>query len=151
MNIGKATFFSILLVAAAIGAVAQSQAPKVKWIWDDKFDSVNAAPNIHKVLFENDHLRLLEVTIHAGEKEPMHGHKYPSVFAYDAPQPNMTNEEIGGETRLVKGSLNDADFPTCRTMGIQAPHSVKITDTFQQHFYRLEFKTIDGSTIHDKP
>jgi hypothetical protein len=105
---------------------------------------------IHKVLFENDHLRLLEVTIHSGEKEPMHGHKYPSVFAYDAPQPSLENEVLEGKKSQVPRTPADTDFPSCRTMGVQAPHSVKITDSFQQHFYRLELKKMDGNDIMSK-
>lgn len=151
MNIRTGTFAAAVLLAAVTGALAQSQASKLKWTWDDKLEAVNAAPTIHKVLYENDHIRLLEVTIHAGEKEPMHGHKYPSVFAFDAPQPAMDNELLSGGTTHIGRTQMDTDFPACRTMGVQAPHSVKITDTFQQHFYRLEFKHIDDKEILNKP
>jgi hypothetical protein len=151
MKMSGGIFAATILSAALAGAVSWAQAPKLKWIWDDKLDAVIAAPKIHKVLFENDHVRLLEVTIHAGEKEPMHGHRYPSVFALDAPQPALDNEELDGKMSHAPRSPVDVDFPICRTMGVQAPHSVKITDTFQQHFYRLEFKKIDGKDIVDKP
>ena len=29
----------------------------------------------------------------------------------------------------------------------QAPHQVTNTDTFPQHFYRMEFKKIDGEAV----
>jgi hypothetical protein len=151
MKMSGGLFAATIVSATLAGAVAWAQAPKLKWMWDDKLDAVIAAPKIHKVLFENDHVRLLEVTIHAGEKEPMHGHRYPSVFALDAPQPALDNEELDGKMSHATRSPIDADFPICHTMGVQAPHSVKITDTFQQHFYRLEFKKIDGKDIIDKP
>jgi hypothetical protein len=63
----------------------------------------------------------------------------------------MDNEQLNGPSTHVERTLVNADFPVCRTMGVQAPHSVKITDTFQQHFYRLEFKQIDGDAIYNKP
>src|SRR3984957_16302582 len=75
-------------------AAATQQGPARLWHWPDSMDSVNAAPKNHKVLFENDHIRLLEVTVQPGETENMHGHKYPSVFMMDAPQPRIVNKNL---------------------------------------------------------
>ena len=41
-----------------------------------------AAPQHHKVLFENDEVRVLEVSIAPGVREPLHAHRYPSVLYY---------------------------------------------------------------------
>lgn len=47
----------------------------------DGFDAVQAAPNSHKVIFENALVRVLEVTVPApGTTEPMHHHRWPSFF-----------------------------------------------------------------------
>ena len=47
----------------------------------DGYDAVQAAPNSHKVVFENAFVRVLEVTIPpAGKTEPMHHHRWPSFF-----------------------------------------------------------------------
>lgn len=47
----------------------------------DGFDAVQAAPNSHKVIFENEFVRVLEVTVPpAGTTEPMHHHRWPSFF-----------------------------------------------------------------------
>jgi hypothetical protein len=35
------------------------------WTWPPSMDAVVAAPESHRVLFENDDVRVLEVTIHA--------------------------------------------------------------------------------------
>jgi quercetin dioxygenase-like cupin family protein len=37
-------------------------------------DSVAVAPQFHKVLLENDKVRVLEVTLKPGDKIPMHAH-----------------------------------------------------------------------------
>ena len=42
--------------------------------WDPALDAVVAAPANHKVLFENDQLRVLEVTLEPEEEEPTHHH-----------------------------------------------------------------------------
>jgi hypothetical protein len=47
----------------------------------DGYDAVQAAPNSHKVIFENGFVRVLEVTVPApGTTEPMHHHRWPSFF-----------------------------------------------------------------------
>jgi hypothetical protein len=51
--------------------------------WDPFLDAVVAAPNNHKVLFENDRLRVLEVTLQPYEEEPLHHHRWPCVFVLD--------------------------------------------------------------------
>jgi hypothetical protein len=45
-----------------------------------------AAPKHHKVLFENDHLRVLDVILEANDEEPIHHHRWPSVFVFDEVQ-----------------------------------------------------------------
>lgn len=51
--------------------------------WDPNLDAVIAAPANHKVLFENDRLRVLEVILEPDEEEPTHHHRWPSVFVFD--------------------------------------------------------------------
>ena len=155
---------AVIAAAFAAGVWAQNAAAQNGqglWRWPDSMDSVNAAPKNHKVLFENDHVRLLEVVVQPGEVENMHGHKYPSVFMMDAPQPKTVNknleenagaperprDERGGQRPPPPGG-DGAQYPTSRAMtGPQAPHSITNTDTFPQHFYRMEFKKIDGDAI----
>ena len=51
--------------------------------WPPELDAVAAAPRNHRVLFENDRLRVLEVILEPGEEEPVHHHRWPSVFVFD--------------------------------------------------------------------
>lgn len=47
----------------------------------DGFDAVQAAPGTHKVIFENELVRVLEVSVPApGTTIPMHHHRWPSFF-----------------------------------------------------------------------
>jgi hypothetical protein len=54
--------------------------------WDPALDAVAAAPKHHKVLFENAKLRVLEVTLEPEDEEPVHHHRWPSVFVLDQVQ-----------------------------------------------------------------
>jgi hypothetical protein len=47
----------------------------------DGYDAVQAAPNSHRVIFENEFVRVLEVTVPPpGTTEPMHHHRWHSFF-----------------------------------------------------------------------
>ena len=46
----------------------------------DELDGVVVAPNNHRVIFENDDVRVLETTIRTGEITPLHTHLAPTVM-----------------------------------------------------------------------
>ena len=48
--------------------------------WPANLDGVKAAPETHKVIFENEHVRVLEVIIPPHGKEPVHSHCLPSTL-----------------------------------------------------------------------
>lgn len=119
------------------------------WDHPDSADSVTAAPGNHHVIYEDDRIRLLEVNILPGEKEPLHGHKYPSVFAFDAVQPALRDHTPDGKlVEIHRGLLHNA-FPACLAMGPQEPHAAQNVDNFPQHFYRLEFKKTYGKDVEN--
>lgn len=59
-----------------------SQFPQTD-VWDPALDAVAAAPLHHRVLFENENLRVLEVTLEPQDEEPLHHHRWPSIFVFD--------------------------------------------------------------------
>ena len=73
----------------------------------DGHDAVQAAPRSHKVVFENAFIRVVYVTLPpAGSSEPMHTHRWPSVFlGYDT----------GGKTAHIRYHTPDGrvrDIPS---------------------------------------
>jgi len=90
--------FPVLLVAPD-SAYAQGESG-----FPDGYDAVQAAPNSHKVIFENALVRVLEVTVPGpGTTEPMHHHRWPSFFL---------DWDTGGKTPHVRylrpdGSVRD--------------------------------------------
>ncbi len=74
----------VVLVVAALSAgflVGQTTTNLDKW-WTPENDALVAAPQNHKLLFENDEVRVVEVTVQPGVREPLHAHRYPSVLYY---------------------------------------------------------------------
>lgn len=48
-------------------------------VWPDHLDAAAAAPDHHRVILENEHVRVLDTRIEPGEKVPVHTHRWPSV------------------------------------------------------------------------
>jgi mannose-6-phosphate isomerase-like protein (cupin superfamily) len=47
--------------------------------WPAELDALIAAPNHHRLLLENEHVRVLDTEIKPGEKTPLHTHRWPAV------------------------------------------------------------------------
>jgi hypothetical protein len=53
--------------------------------WPRELDALIAAPDSHRLLYENDRVPVLEVVIRPGAREPEHTHRWPSVMIVDEP------------------------------------------------------------------
>ena len=62
----------------------------------DELDGAIAAPGNHKVLFENEEVRVLETTIAAGEVTPLHTHLAPTVMYVLSGSHFIRRDEQGG-------------------------------------------------------
>ena len=79
----------------------------------DELDGVVAAPDHHKVLFENDEVRVIETTIPAGDVTPLHTHLAPTVL-YVLSGSQFIRRDEHGETMLDTRAT--ADFVLPRVM-----------------------------------
>jgi quercetin dioxygenase-like cupin family protein len=50
--------------------------------WSDSLDAVVAAPEQHRVIFENERVRVLDTRIKPGETVPVHTHALPSLVCF---------------------------------------------------------------------
>ncbi len=109
-------------------------------LWPASMDAVVAAPGNHRVVLENDRVRVLDVTVVPGEREPVHAHCLPSVMYlmyagkyrdYDA-QGNLLSE--------VTESPHESQFPVTLWLEPEGPHSVENLDTKPLRLLRIEFK-----------
>lgn len=53
--------------------------PNEAWNWPDALDALNAAPDYHAVLFENEHVRVLDTKVPPRHTVPLHTHRWPGV------------------------------------------------------------------------
>src|SRR3984957_18127460 len=74
--IGAAAAFLAVICAGRVAGVTQNAAD-----FPEGYDAATAAPDSHKVIFENALVRVLEVTMPPpGKTEPMHHHHWPGFF-----------------------------------------------------------------------
>jgi quercetin dioxygenase-like cupin family protein len=97
------------LLLGALGAaflLGQNTSNFDKW-WRPENDALTSAPQHHKVLFENDEVRVLEVTVPPGVREPLHAHRYPSVLYYLSAA--HLKEYSPGISAVDRGHRDDGD------------------------------------------
>ncbi len=115
--------------------------------WNPNLDAVIAAPNHHKVLFENENLRVLEVTLAPQDEEPVHHHRWPSVFVFDQIQPPIYDITPDGKqlppNRDVIKALETWDHKGCLVvhMAPQPAGRVLNASPTTLHGIRIEMKT----------
>lgn len=114
-------------------------APSVAWHNPDPQDAVNAAPNSHRVIYEDEKVRILDVTVAPGAKENLHRHSWPSVLVID--EPTKLADYAPDGTIIVTHDRPGLDVPL--PLLVRSPpeyHSVENQDTIPFHLYRIEFK-----------
>lgn len=108
--------------------------------WPDSLDAVVAAAQNHKVVLENERVRVLEVTVRPGEKEPLHMHRMPSVL-YVMAEDNIRDYDAEG--KLLYDSRRDkppGKTPYTVWMEPQAPHWVENLSKKPLRLLRVELK-----------
>lgn len=115
--------------------------------WDPALDAVIAAPKHHKVLFENERLRVLEVTLEPQDEEPLHHHRWPSVFILDQIQPPVYDIDPDGTqlppNRDVIKALETWDGNGCLVVHMSPQPAGRVLNASQAtaHGIRVEMKT----------
>ena len=112
----------------------------------DGFDAVQAAPRSHRVVFENAFVRVLEVSVVAGETVPTHHHRWPSL---------LVSWDTGGKSPHVRYHTADGtvkDIPSTEDpvhpgkwevhwMQPEPMHSIEILEAPASHTdLRIEIK-----------
>ena len=120
------------------------------WPWPDTMESTTAASESHKVLYEDDEIRILEVQVLEGEKEAMHSHKLPSVVIIDSLPDSFVDTFIDGRSRTKNTATKTKLFPIIGTKGPETPHAISNTGDALMHIYRFEFKNIEFRNIKKK-
>jgi mannose-6-phosphate isomerase-like protein (cupin superfamily) len=108
--------------------------------WPKEKDAIIAAKKNHKVLLENEKVRVLDVTLAPGEVEAVHSHRWPSVLYITAAGDFVDHDGAGNvifDTRTLKVPL---PVPLTMWKEPEAPHSVENLSKAPLHLVRVELK-----------
>lgn len=106
-------------------------------------DAVVAAPGNHKVLLENEQVRVLQVEVGPGETEAVHEHRLPSVLHIQSAQPAIDINYVSKNGRMVEVSrrqLPAGNPPPAIWVPRQEAHAVKNLGTAPFRLLRIELK-----------
>jgi hypothetical protein len=107
--------------------------------WDPALDAVNAAPENHRVLYEDDNIRVLSVSIAPGGIEKPHHHRWPSVFVIDSMVKKARDFDANGN-QIPLPVPTEFEPPLIAKMPPQPIHYVSNDDSHAFHGTRIEFK-----------
>jgi quercetin dioxygenase-like cupin family protein len=107
-----------------------------------ELDAVTAAPDHHRVIFENDHVRVLDTSIGPGESVPVHTHQWPSIvytlstgdFVRYDPDGNITLDSRTAQVEVIPGDVTR--LPPLR------PHSIRNVGDGEIRAISIELKDI---------
>jgi hypothetical protein len=107
--------------------------------WDPDLDGVFAAPDNHAVIYEDDVIRIVSVSIAPGAVEKPHHHRLPAIFVVDRLTKLRDFNGVSGE-EIPLPIPADAPLPITAKFLPQPLHYVENADTKPFHATRIEFK-----------
>jgi quercetin dioxygenase-like cupin family protein len=135
----KAVVVGLMMVG---GAGAQVVAPAgggvCKVIAADATDGVVASPEHHRVLYETEDVRVIEVHSAPHTSEPMHSHARPAVMYVDSQGAGrlFTPEDMVGKSHPTDPNFKPRIFATAP----EGLHATENTGEVPFHAIRVEFK-----------
>jgi len=111
------------------------------WTWPTSLDALVAAPASHRLLFENDAVRVLETRIAPGETTQIHTHRWPGIL-YVLSFGHCVRRDADGV--LLVDTRNGGSLPqpgTAIWSSALPPHTLENVDTCEIHVIGLELKS----------
>ncbi len=109
-----------------------------EWPWPDSLDALTAAPRHHKLVLENDRVRVLDTHIPAGDFVPVHTHRWPAVYYTLAAGDFIRRDGEGNVTfdsRTAPPRDSAAGYLDCLP-----PHSIENVGSTEIHLISVEWK-----------
>jgi hypothetical protein len=113
---------------------------KKEWPWPDDLDAMRADPLHHRVLFENDKVRVLDTLIPPGDITEIHTHKWPASL-YVLNWSDFIRYDKDGNIVLDSRTLPTKPAPsTSLWTEALVPHALKNIGNSDIHIISVEIK-----------
>jgi hypothetical protein len=108
------------------------------WPWPDSLDAVVAAPKHHKLVFENERVRILDTRIPASDVVPVHTHRWPAVYYTIVPGEFVRRD---GDGNVLLDTRVTPRFPGYAAwIESLPPHSIENVGAGEIHLISCELK-----------
>jgi hypothetical protein len=107
---------------------------------DDPLDAVVAAPEFHRVLLENETVRVLETRIEPGQVVPLHTHRWPAAYYYVSHGEIVRRDETGRVTFDSRVTPMPAPAPAAAWAPPLGPHTLENVGKTVVHVVSVEVK-----------
>ena len=108
--------------------------------WPSELEATVAAPDNHQILFENDRVRVLAVSLAPGAVEPTHFHRWPSIL-YIQQAGDWVDRDAAGKVIFDSREHPQMQFPFTMWKEAEAPHSpVNLSKDTWIRLVRVELK-----------
>lgn len=132
-----------IVIAYSVAEISAEQPlldQKNECAWPASLDAVVAAPENHRILFENERVRVLDVLVPANTKEAIHAHCWPSVL-YVLQEGDYVDYDQSGKIIFDSRKTDTPAVPYVEWLDPQAPHTVENLDNDKPlHLIRVELK-----------
>ena len=111
------------------------------WEWPAELDALIAAPQHHKLLFENGRTRVIDTLIPPGEETKVHTHRWPATL-YIISWSDFIRYDIDGNVVIDSRTLSTVPEPSNAVWSeALIPHSLKNIGEKEIHVISCELKS----------
>jgi quercetin dioxygenase-like cupin family protein len=103
-------------------------------------DALIMAPGHHRVLFENDRVRILDTKLTAGDRTPVHAHEWPAALYVLSWSDFLRRDDTG---KVIADSRERPQVAAGAGLWIEPlpPHSVENVGSADLHIIAVELKS----------
>ena len=108
--------------------------------WPEELDALRAAPHQHRLLLENDRVRVLDTRIAPGEQTPVHTHQWPAVH-HVLSWSDFVRRDAEGRILVDTRAAGSSGAPPIALWGEPlGPHSLENVGAMPLHVVSIELK-----------
>jgi hypothetical protein len=108
--------------------------------WAPELDALIAAPAQHRLLLENDRVRVLDTRIAPGERTPLHTHQWPAAHHVISWSPFIRRDEHGSIVLDTRAAGVTAETGAVLWGEALGPHTLENVGTDTLHIVSVEIK-----------
>jgi hypothetical protein len=115
---------------------------KPPWPWSDELDALRAAPKHHRLVMENERVRVLDTRIAPGDTVPLHTHRWPAVHHVISWSDFVRRDAEGHVTVDTRGKPAPSPLPAILWGEPLPPHTLENVGQTDLHVVSVETKNL---------